>query len=194
MADLHGVGSNLQDHVTAGANNVALNGESAKLGLNLAQMMSPSATWQYISSKSGNLICTFTEPLIKLGVSGPVSSNGCEAHALVYSSEKINRTLEPPDIQFLFFATGHSFEGGKVIKSVSGVSDEVWDTSFAPFYGKPLASIFAVLLRPKSRGTIRLKSKNPADHPNIDPRYFTHEDDIPVLIKGKNINNSVTLI
>jgi hypothetical protein len=44
---------------------------------------------------------------------------------LVYSSEKINKTLEPPDIQFLFFATGHSFEGGNVIKSVAGVSDEV---------------------------------------------------------------------
>lgn len=61
---------------------------------------------------------------------GPVSSNGCEALALVYSSDKINRTHEPPDIQLLFFATGHSFEGGNVIKSVAGVSDEVIDLWF----------------------------------------------------------------
>lgn len=59
VKDLPGVGSNLQDHITAGANNVALNGESEKLWLNLGQMMSPSATWEYIFSKSGILIFCF---------------------------------------------------------------------------------------------------------------------------------------
>jgi len=41
--------------VTAGVNNVVLEGKSAELVLSLAQMLSPSALWQYFSANSGTL-------------------------------------------------------------------------------------------------------------------------------------------
>jgi len=44
---------------------------------------------------------------------------------MVYSSEKANRTKEPPDVQILFFPTGHSFEGDNVIRRVSGITKQV---------------------------------------------------------------------
>ncbi|XP_065349321.1 glucose dehydrogenase [FAD, quinone]-like [Cloeon dipterum] len=167
IRDLPGVGLNLQDHVTTGANNVLLEGKSAAMGLNLATMLSPFTAWQYFWSKSG-----------------PVSSNGCEAYAMVYSSEKINRSSSPPDVQLLFFPTGHSFEGGTVLKDITGTRTEVWQSYFAPFEEKSVASIFAVLLRPKSRGSIRLKSSNPYEHPVINPNYFNHPDDIETIVRG----------
>ena len=45
-------------------------------------------------------------------------------------------------------------------------------------------SILPVLLYPKSRGTITLKSGDPAQAPAIDPRYFSDDDDMRVLVDG----------
>ncbi|OWF43152.1 Glucose dehydrogenase [acceptor] [Mizuhopecten yessoensis] len=41
-----------------------------------------------------------------------------------------------------------------------------------------------ILLRPKSRGYIRLKSRDPFDYPDIDPNYLEHPDDVHTLIEG----------
>lgn len=39
------------------------------------------------------------------------------------------------------------------------------------------------ILRPKSRGYMKLRSRNPDDPPIINPRYLTEESDIKVLIE-----------
>ncbi|XP_069127753.1 glucose dehydrogenase [FAD, quinone]-like [Argopecten irradians] len=41
-----------------------------------------------------------------------------------------------------------------------------------------------ILLHPKSRGTKRLKSKDPNHYPAINPQYLQHPDDINTLLKG----------
>ncbi|MFY0701674.1 MAG: GMC family oxidoreductase N-terminal domain-containing protein [Bermanella sp.] len=42
----------------------------------------------------------------------------------------------------------------------------------------------ATLMRPKSRGSVRLASKNPLADPLIDPNYLDDEDDMNRLVKG----------
>ena len=42
-----------------------------------------------------------------------------------------------------------------------------------------------VLLRPKSRGTIRLNTSDPFHDPVIDPKYLTHLDDLDTLVRGE---------
>ncbi|KAJ8321998.1 hypothetical protein KUTeg_000469 [Tegillarca granosa] len=37
---------------------------------------------------------------------------------------------------------------------------------------------------PKSKGTIKARSNNPADTPLIDPQYLSHKDDLEILLKG----------
>lgn len=49
---------------------------------------------------------------------------------------------------------------------------------------KPSFSIDPVLLRPKSRGYLKLRSRDPYQHPLIDPRYLSHPDDIKTIIAG----------
>lgn len=44
--------------------------------------------------------------------------------------------------------------------------------------------VHATLMRPKSRGTVRLASANPLDDPLIDPNFLAEEDDMNRLVKG----------
>lgn len=60
--------------------------------------------------------------------------------------------------------------------------------SWEGLYGKPKTNegftIFPVLLHPKSRGTIRLKSNNPEDAPLINPNYLAEDFDVKILTEG----------
>ena len=47
------------------------------------------------------------------------------------------------------------------------------------------------LLRPHSRGTVSLASTNPHDAPLIDPRFFSDERDLPVLVKGGQMQQRI---
>ncbi|KAG7175566.1 Glucose dehydrogenase [FAD quinone]-like 18, partial [Homarus americanus] len=53
-------------------------------------------------------------------------------------------------------------------------------------YGRDGFTIRPILLRPKSRGSITLKSNNPKDAPNIDPRLLSHPDDVTTLVEGRH--------
>jgi choline dehydrogenase len=73
--------------------------------------------------------------------------------------------LDRPDIQIVF-VPGKRGQNGRLIG---------WGHGF---------STSAVLLRPESRGEIRLASPDPAARPVIDPRFFTDGRDLDVLVKG----------
>lgn len=48
-------------------------------------------------------------------------------------------------------------------------------------------SCHLTLLRPRSRGTVRLASNNPMDAPLIDPNFLAHEEDLNDLIQGGQV-------
>jgi choline dehydrogenase len=50
-------------------------------------------------------------------------------------------------------------------------------------------TICMVLLHPKSLGSITLRSKDPLEHPIIEPNYFGDDEDIKVFVKGKISND-----
>ncbi len=45
-------------------------------------------------------------------------------------------------------------------------------------------TLHVTLMRPKSRGSVSLISRNPMDKPRIDPAFFQHPQDMATLIKG----------
>lgn len=45
-------------------------------------------------------------------------------------------------------------------------------------------TVLPILVRPKSKGTIRLQSDDPFDPPLIDPNYLDHPDDVKTMLKG----------
>ena len=48
-------------------------------------------------------------------------------------------------------------------------------------------TLHVTLMRPKSRGTLTLASRNPKDKPLIDPAFFTDPEDIQTMIAGTQI-------
>jgi choline dehydrogenase len=74
-------------------------------------------------------------------------------------------TLDRPDIQHVFVPAKRGVDGALL--------------GWGHGYG-----LNAVLLRPKSRGEIRLGSSDPAAAPDIDPRFFSDPADLPVLMRG----------
>jgi choline dehydrogenase-like flavoprotein len=51
--------------------------------------------------------------------------------------------------------------------------------------------LFPMLLHPKSRGEITLKSSDPFDYPEINPNYLDHPQDIEVLRKALKISENL---
>ena len=73
--------------------------------------------------------------------------------------------LDRPDIQ-LVFIPGHRAPPPKMIEVGHGYA------------------CLAVLLRPKSRGSVSLASTDPLAPPVIDPRFYSEEEDMDVIVKG----------
>jgi choline dehydrogenase len=92
---------------------------------------------------------------------GMLTSNVAEAYGFVRTdvAERAGTPDALPDIEIIFASAPYVGEG------------------LIPLPAEGL-TVGAILLRPRSRGTIRLRSADPADKPEIDPRYLTDPDGI----------------
>ena len=78
---------------------------------------------------------------------------------------KTDPALDRPDIQYVFLP-GHKPPPPKPVGYGYGYQ------------------VISVLLRPKSRGTVKLSSAKPDATPVIDPRFFSEPEDLDVLMRG----------
>jgi choline dehydrogenase-like flavoprotein len=46
-------------------------------------------------------------------------------------------------------------------------------------------TVYPVLLHPRSKGTVRLRSNNPDDSPLINPNYFSEDADVKYMAEGE---------
>jgi choline dehydrogenase len=101
--------------------------------------------------------------------SGPVSSNIVEAGAFWWG----DRTEKTPDLQFHFLA------GAGVEKAAGTVP------------GGNGATCNSYFTRPRSRGSVMLRSSDPADPPLIDPNSFAEPYDLERSIDGIKISQEI---
>ncbi len=73
------------------------------------------------------------------------------------------------------------------LQKVHGVTKQLFDEVYKPYIGFNTITLYPVLLRPKTRGRIRLRSKDPYESLLIDPMYFDDEQDLNVLVEGMKI-------
>ena len=140
VADLPGVGQNLQDHHE------------------IPLIMAAKGRYGYFGEERG-LRALRNGLQYLLFNSGPVTTTGVEA-CLFYDPDGGER----PTIQ---------------LYCVPIVYLDRDLTSAEPTFGMTLTSC---LLRPKARGTVRLRSANPDDKPVVDSNFFGHPDDLRLSI------------
>ncbi|EFX69856.1 hypothetical protein DAPPUDRAFT_257960 [Daphnia pulex] len=113
------------------------------------------------------------------GRSAMSTLGGVEGVAFVKSKLGTD-TGDYPDIQMHF--------GSGSIRYAHGTTDDVWNK-----YYKPILDHLPVLLRPKSRGNIRLASNDPYDKPLINPNYFSDDGDYDIKVTVKSVKFSLAL-
>jgi choline dehydrogenase-like flavoprotein len=101
--------------------------------------------------------------------SGPVTSNVVEGGAFWYSQ----RSEPIPDLQFHFLAGAGVEAGVPAIPSGSG------------------CTLNSYVLRPKSRGSVALRSADPADMPIVDPNFLADPHDAKVASEGVRISREI---
>lgn len=50
--------------------------------------------------------------------------------------------------------------------------------------GKNAFSLVPIIMRPKSRGRLKLKNRNPFQWPIMEPHYLSHKEDLDTLVEG----------
>lgn len=165
VADLP-VGLNLQDHIYPGGIHFTID---QPVSLNQKRIFSLK-----------NIVDYFVKGL------GPMASTGVDGLAFVSTPMMASDNRDWPDIQMHMVPADVVADGGRYLRHLAGLSEKVW-----PYYrlikNVPSFSIDPVLLRPKSRGQIRLRSRNPYDHPLIDPNYLSHPDDVSTIVEGMKL-------
>lgn len=152
VADLPGVGENLNDHF--GIDIVAeLKGHDSLDKYN---------KWHWAAWAGAQYV---------LFRSGPVASNVVEGGAFWHSDGKPG---DVPDLQFHFLA-GAGAEAGvpSVPKGSSGIT------------------LNSYTVRPRSRGTVRLRSSDPEALPLVDPNFLGHPDDLKTSVEGVKISREI---
>ncbi|XP_045597799.1 L-sorbose 1-dehydrogenase [Procambarus clarkii] len=164
VADVPGVGQNLQDHVVihglSWTTKKGVSSSTIKNTLNFASIK------QYIENRGGPLGDTLS------GVHD----------AWVKVSEGGDPLL--PDIQLLFAPTTSAYDLGVFTPGIQGADHNSFKNYMKEIYGLDGFSIRPILLRPKSRGSVILKSNDPKEFPVIDPNYLSHPDDVQTLANG----------
>lgn len=160
--DLSGVGRNLQDHIAIGG---------------LAFRIDPEISVIY-----NRMVNLNTAVRYALTEDGPLTSSvGLEGTAFI-KTKYANQSDDWPDMN-LFFTAG-STNSDPQIKVAHGLKPSFYKEVFDEITDKDVFGVFPMILRPKSRGFIKLQSKNPLRYPLLYHNYLTHPDDVAVMREG----------
>ncbi|CAB3262549.1 unnamed protein product [Arctia plantaginis] len=162
--DSPGVGKNLQDHIAVGGIVFKID---YPVSLVMNRLVNINSALRYAVTEDGPL----------------TSSIGLEVVAFI-NTKYANASEDWPDMEFMMTSASTPSDGGTQVKKAHSLTDEFYNSVFEELNNKDVFGIFPMMLRPKSRGFIKLRSKNPLDYPIMVHNYLTHPDDVGVLREG----------
>lgn len=155
------VGDNLQDHC------VGIYG--MQYNRSMAQSQTPrdlkDSLDEYLRTRSGTLA-------------------GIGALDLLGFTNTEHRHSPYPNIQYHFMAQRKRMIGYREILDGMGYRDDFIQQLLMANSQAQTLQVLVTLLNPKSRGSVRLRSKNPHVRPIIDSGYLREEEDVETMISG----------
>jgi len=157
------VGRNLMDHVALGGLTFTVNDSNTITRTKILE--------------NANIIHEFM-----VSHTGPISiPGGTEALAL-FDIKRPYDVRGHPDLELLFLSGALSSD--ETLRRSFGINDYTYNRVFKPIEKKNVFQIFPMVMRPKSKGWIELKDRNPFRYPAIVPNYFSDKSDLDVIVAG----------
>ncbi|XP_050346515.1 alcohol dehydrogenase [acceptor]-like [Nymphalis io] len=153
------VGKNLQDHIGTGLDLVLFNTSQS---VEMFDIMNLWNVFKYFFYGKG-----------------PLTTPGCEVVGFISTKNETS-----PNLQLMVLPVGISADRGSHLRKTLKIKDSVWNNYFSKIFDKYTATFLALLLHPKSKGEVRIQSKNPTVPPLIDPKYLSHQDDLNTITHG----------
>ncbi|KAK1130301.1 hypothetical protein K0M31_018438 [Melipona bicolor] len=94
------------------------------------------------------------------------------------------KRAEVPDIELVLGISALSGDTSGSYRGLLGLTDEFYKEVFTGYEGFDAFTIVPVLLQPKSRGRVTLRSCDPLDRPIFEINYYDHEDDLATMVRG----------
>lgn len=119
---------------------------------------------------------------------GPMTSPG-GAEVLIFMKTRSPGEFpeipdDVPDMELAFGAGSLAGDTSGGLRKTYSIKDEIFEAVLKPVLGKDSFGIVPVLLKPRSRGRVRLKSSNPYHWPLFYHGYYSHEDDMRTMVRG----------
>lgn len=157
------VGYNLMDHTAPGALTFTVNATT----INFDNLFDINTIDNYLNNLDGPI----------------TSAGGVESIAFI----ETNKPYDPngyPDLEFLQIGGGINID--LIFKQNFGIRDDIYNEMFGALHNSNANTfmVFPMVMRPKSRGRVKLRSANPFDSPAILPNYFSDPYDIKIAVRG----------
>ncbi|XP_035739953.1 glucose dehydrogenase [FAD, quinone]-like [Vespa mandarinia] len=163
IQDSPGVGQNLQDHISIIGLTFLIDHE---ISIVYNRLLNINTILKYVITENGPL----------------TSSIGLEVVGFL-STKYANQTDDWPDVELIISSSSVN-NGGKPFQDAVCITDNFYNEMYEEITGQDGFDILPMLLRPKSRGYVKLRSKNPLDYPLMYHNYLTNPDDVNVLREG----------
>ncbi|XP_068217751.1 glucose dehydrogenase [FAD, quinone]-like [Palaemon carinicauda] len=163
IAPVPGVGQNLQDHVGVYGLVWTINKHSSS---SQRKIFAPGAVEQYVTGREG----VYAAPIGDVANAWFAVNGGLDS--------------DYPDVQISLSPGPFHIDKGLFIPYIFGLDKGFYLRYYTPLFGEDGFTLLINQLRPKSTGSVTLRSSNPDDLPLIDPKYLSHEDDVYTLLKG----------
>lgn len=100
--------------------------------------------------------------------------------AIVFENSGVDSEEDNPDVELELIDL---FPGPEIKKS-RYVTDEIYKKYYEPMFGRKGFMNAVAMVRPKSRGSVNLRSSDPDAMPFINPNLLYEEDDITRIVNG----------
>ncbi|XP_043251116.1 glucose dehydrogenase [FAD, quinone]-like [Colletes gigas] len=110
-----------------------------------------------------------------------VSSIGVDFES--FKRKKIKHATVP-DIELVLGISALTGDISGSYRGLLGLTDEFYKEVFTGYEGFDAFSIVPVLLQPKSRGRVTLRSSDPHDRPIFQINYYDRNDDLKTMVRG----------
>ncbi|XP_060830670.1 glucose dehydrogenase [FAD, quinone]-like [Bombus pascuorum] len=115
---------------------------------------------------------------------GPFTELGGVEGLAFINTKYANASDDFPDMELHLVALSQNTDSGRILKKICGLNREYYNAVYGEFLNKDAWSAIPTLLRPKSRGVIKLRSSNPFHRPLIYPNYFENPEDMATMVEG----------